>query len=252
MKKDKEYTRKSSKIWDEYYQSYENGDAGNLYPNEPLVRVLSTIKKGVNLKPDSYFLDSGKENTVRSGYTGRALEIGFGHVSNLMMLSDKGFVPSGVEVSDDAIIRGRERLIVSGYDEIELNKYSPPELFFDNECFDFICGLQCMYYNIQIEKVISEVFRCLKPGGHFVFSFFSNNHDYHKYINVIENRDYYNVIQWSDKHPSYRIRGSVLIQPKSKNDLSKMFSEASELRVFTEETDFHPLFNSWWYIYGRK
>jgi len=44
MKKDKEYTRKSSKIWDEYYQSYENGDAGNLYPNEPLVRVLSTIK----------------------------------------------------------------------------------------------------------------------------------------------------------------------------------------------------------------
>ena len=77
-------------------------------------------------------------------------------------------------------------------------------------------------------------------------------HDYHKYIDILEEGDLYNIVRWSDNHPSYRIRGGVLVQPKSKDDLMKMFSVASDVRIFTEETDFTPTFNSWWYIYGRK
>jgi hypothetical protein len=73
-----------------------------------------------------------------------------------------------------------------------------------------------------------------------------------KYIDFIKEFDLYNHVKWSDDHPSYRIRGSKLSQPKSKDDLKKLFSAAKELRVFTEETDFAPMYNSWWYIYGTK
>jgi SAM-dependent methyltransferase len=246
------YTAKPSKIWNDYYKSFSDGPVGNLYPNEPLIRIISTVRKGVNFSDEQYFHDQGQENANRTAFSGKALEIGFGHVSNLMMLSDKGFSPIGIEVSEEAVARGKVRIAAEGYEDINLMRWNPTVLPFENEYFDFICGLQCIYYNREIEDVIGEVFRCLKPDGHFAFSFFSKKHDYHKYIDILEEGDLYNIVRWSDNHPSYRIRGGVLVQPKSKDDLMKMFSVASDVRIFTEETDFTPTFNSWWYIYGRK
>jgi SAM-dependent methyltransferase len=242
---------KSIKIWDEYYQSIQEGAVGNLYPNEPLIRIVSTIKKGIHFD-NKYYEDKGSEQANRFGFNGKALEIGFGHIANLKMLQDKGFEPFGIEVSQESINRAKITLELNNNKDIKVDLWEPPFLKFDDSSFDLICGLQCIYYNEDLPLVIKEIFRCLKPNGIFAFSFFGSNHDYMKYIDVIEEFDLYNHVKWSDNHPNYRIRGAELSQPKSKDDLKKLFSGSKELRVFTEEGDFAPMYHSWWYVYGTK
>ena len=246
-------TEISRKVWDDFYVSQESGPVGQQYPNEPLVRIVSTLRKGVNFDSQKYFGDQGKENSNRTNFVGDALEIGFGHVSNLMMMNDKGFNCVGLEVSQEAVERGRARLHANNRENIELQHWIDlRSLPFDSNSFDFIFGLQCIYYNVDLVNIISEIHRCLKPGGYFAFSFFSTNHDYHKYIDILEVGELCNIVKWSDIHPNPRIRGSILCQPRSKESLISLFSDFGEKRIFTEETDFAPTFNSWWYIYGKN
>jgi SAM-dependent methyltransferase len=248
-------TEKSRDVWDEYYKSIELGDVGNLYPNEPLIRIISTLKKGINLHSIDYFDDKGEENSNRSGFVGNALEIGFGHVSNLMMFNDKGFSCTGLEVSNEAVCRGNLRLSKEAISQesIRLVEWTDlTKLPFEDNSFDFIYGLQCLYYNVDLINIIGEINRCLAPGGHFAFSFFSKNHDYQKFIDVIEEKENFDIVKWSENHPNSRIKGAILAQPTSKEDLCVLFDCFSEKRVFTEDSDFSPTFNSWWYIYGRK
>ena len=119
-----------------------------------------------------------------------------------------------------------------------------------NNTFNIIVGLQCVYYNLDIKKFIREVKRVLKPNGIFFFSFFSNKHEYIKYSDVVNRK--LNLIKWSDKHPNYRIRGSVLFQAKSKYHLKKIFNRFKKVKIFTYEFDQLPMFQSWWYINGKK
>ena len=52
--------------------------------------------------------------------------------------------------------------------------------------------------------------------------------------------------------PSIRIRGAALYQPKTENELKSLFSQFKDLRVFLTESNQLPIFQSWWYITGRK
>ena len=247
-------TRKSQQVWESYYQSIEAGDVGCLYPNEPLVRILSTLRKGISPDKATYFGDAGKENTNRRSFSGNALEIGFGHVSNLMMVEQKGFKPFGLEVSAESVVRGENRLKrIAPSSKIELQEWKNLDcLPFASNHFNLIYGLQCLYYNVDLELIISEIMRCLSPGGYFAFSFFSSDHEYQSYIDLIESKTLYNIVKWSDNHPNPRLPGAVLAQPKNKKCLEKLFENTRVCRVFTESSDFSPTFNSWWYIYGQK
>ena len=51
--------------------------------------------------------------------------------------------------------------------------------------------------------------------ANFSFLFFSDKHDYIKYIDIVDKKN--NLIKWNKNHPNKRIRGSVLFQPKIKN-----------------------------------
>lgn len=249
----KDHTETSRVVWDEYYKSCEAGHVGCMYPSESLVRIVSTLRKGIHLDNHNYFDVEGSENSIRTNFSGRALELGFGHLSNLRMMCDKGFECTGLEVSQDAVNRANTQLIHTQEKGIKVALWSDlMKLPYADSTFDFIYGLQCIYYNVEIENIISEVYRVLKPGGHFAFSFFSSRHDYTKYTNLIADKNRYQVVSWSDDHPSYRIRGAVLVQPKNEQSLSELFSQFKNTRVFLEESTFSPLFESWWYIYGQR
>ena len=247
-------TNLSQEVWESYYRSIEEGPVGLLYPCEPLVRIVSTIRKGINFDSSKYYGDQGNENKNRFNFRGEALEIGFGHISNLLMLNEKGFTATGLEVSEEAILRGNLRLEkINNNKGIKLEKWSDlSKLPYKNNQFDFICGMQCIYYNNDLQNIIDEIYRCLKPKGYFAFSFFSNRHEYMKYIDIVKEEKLYNIVKWSQKHPNPRIRGAFLSAPKNSDDLLQIFSKFSSKRVFKEESDFAPVFSSWWYIYGQK
>lgn len=242
----------SQAIWNDHYKSCEQGYVGMLYPNEPLIKIISTIRQGVNLDKSSYFDVQGRENSQRSQFIGKSLEIGFGHVSNILMMEEKGFDCYGLEVSHEAVLRGQERLDNKSSNAQLTHWTDLSNIPYEDQQFDFIYGLQCLYYNVDIHNIIAEVNRCLKPGGHFAFSFFSTSHDYIKYIDIVAEHPDYKVVKWSDSHPSFRIRGAYLAQPDSADALTSLFKLFPTSRVFTEESNFSPLFESWWYIYGEK
>ena len=253
--KDFNNTKIAQEVWNNYYISHGEGDAGRLYPNEPLVRIVSTLRKGISFDNARYFDDAGLENKNRLDMNGYALEIGFGHPSEMLMMRDKGFTCKGLEVSKEAVERGKARLerLNVGEDQISLDFWeNPGELPYKDNEFDMIYALQCIYYNNDFERIVSEIYRCLKPGGHFAFSFFSERHDYIKYIDIIEERELYNIVKWANNHPNPRLVGAPLVQPKPKECLNKLFDKFSEKRIFTEESNFCPTFNSWDYIYGKK
>ena len=102
----------------------------------------------------------------------------------------------------------------------------------------------------HLYNLIENIYDRLENNGQFLFSFFSFKHEYNKYTDEIDKKK--SLVKWSDDHPSFRIRGATLYQPKTENDLKSLFHRFQDLRVFLTESNQLPIFQSWWYISGRK
>ena len=245
------YQKLTSKIWDDYYISQQQGNwVGNEYPTEPLIRYISNLRKSSTNK-NAYFNDTGRELNLKRNFKGKALEIGFGTLANLIFLKNKGFTCTGLEVSENSVKRSQKYIKNNKIKKIKTHYWSNSQKIpFKNNTFDMVVGLQCVYYNLEFENFLDEIRRILKPNGRFFFSFFSDRHDYIKYTDVVDKKK--NLVKWNKKHPNKRIRNSVLYQPKNKKHLKKIFNKFTNLKVFTYEFDQLPLFQSWWYIYGKN
>tara|TARA_A100001037_G_C15058451_1_gene593529 strand:+ start:312 stop:1079 length:768 start_codon:yes stop_codon:yes gene_type:complete len=241
----------TSNIWNDYYVSQEKGNwVGNQYPTEPLIRYISNLRKSPTNKL-KYFNDTGREIKLKKNFHGKALEIGFGTLANLIFLNEKGFKCSGLEVSKNSVMRSQNYIKENKIKNIQTFLWeNSPNIPFPANSFDMVVGLQCVYYNLNFNQFLSEVRRILKPNGKFFFSFFSDKHDYIKYIDVVDKKN--NLIKWNKNHPNKRIRGSVLFQPKNKKHLLSLFKNFRKKKIFTYEFDQLPLFQSWWYINGIK
>ena len=237
----------STEVWNNLYSGYEKDKPlGIQYPTEALVIFVSTQRKDMSLQ--GYFDDASKEYSVRNSFFGNALEIGFGTIANLKMINEKGYRCFGLEVSEESVKRGTVLIKKNRLKGIQLTYWHPYKIPYPDNYFNLIYGLQCIYYNLEIEKTIEEIFRVMAPGGIFCFPFFSMSHTYMKFIDKVSDKIY----KWSDKHPNIRLRGACFVQPSSKDELLKLFSKFVDLKVFTTESDQTPLFESWWYVTGRK
>ena len=95
---------------------------------------------------------------------------------------------------------------------------------------------------------MEEVLRILKPNGTFLFSFFSRKHDYISYCDFLAS----DIARFNTNHPNKRLAGATLLSPSSKEDLKKYFDDFSDVKIFTVESDQTPIFESWWYVSGKK
>ena len=240
----------STRVWNNYYKSQQAGDtSGNEYPCEGLVRFISNLRK--NRNKFDYFNDAGVETKIRSNFKGKALEIGFGNLTNLRMVKEKGFNCYGLEVSENSVKRSKLFIKNKKLKNIRTKLWKPSKIPFKNDSFDLVYGMQCIYYNLDLEFFLKEVNRVLKKNGNFIFSFFSDRHDYTtKYSEVVNKKK--NLIRWSGKHPNKRIRYAILYQPKSKSHLKSLFKKFRKVKISTYEHDDIPVFQSWWYISGIK
>jgi|TARA_B110000483_G_scaffold240230_1_gene320354 SAM-dependent methyltransferase len=242
----------TSEIWDGYYKNSEFNDKwfGNQYPNEELIIFVSNQRKNVFDKI-KYFDDLKKDYSIKTNFNGNVLEFGFGGLANLIMLKDKGYNCFGLEVSKTSIIQAKQYLKKNNVSNIDCKLWKPDsKIPFQNKKFKLIVGLQCIYYNLKLNNIIENIYERLEDNGQFMFSFFSNKHEYNKYVDEVDKKK--NLVKWSNNHPSIRIRGATLYQPKTENDLKSLFYRFKDLRVFTSESNSRPIFQSWWYITGRK
>ena len=89
------------------------------------------------------------------------------------MLNNKGFNCTGIEVSQNAVMKTTKYIKnkkLKNIKTIYVNDMS--KMPFPSQKFDLIVGLQCIYYNLDMDKVINEIERLLTKRGKIYFFFF--------------------------------------------------------------------------------
>ena len=110
-------------------------------------------------------------------------------------------------------------------------------------------GLQCVYYNVNIKKFLNdEIFKVLKPGGKFIFSFFAKDHTYQRYTEVLRK----DVSCFGKKHPNKRLVGAEFYNPLNKKNLLDKFKIFKNVKIFYTKSNQTIFKESWWYVVGEK
>ncbi|MCC0089426.1 class I SAM-dependent methyltransferase [Aeromonas veronii] len=135
----------------------ENGAASQRrYPNESLIGFLAS----------SLFHLSKKERGEC-----RILEVGCGSGANIWMLAKEGFDTWGIDLSSAGIDLCKQ-VIASWNVNVQLDVGSMTELPYPDSYFDAIVDVVSMQHLTLTQHIatISEIYRCLKPGG-YLFSY---------------------------------------------------------------------------------
>jgi ubiquinone/menaquinone biosynthesis C-methylase UbiE len=119
--------------------------------------------------------------------TDQVLEIGFGAGKAIQLLAEKtthGLV-DGIDLSATMVKRARERnaqAIRAG--RVTLQQGEAAQLPFEEDHFDKVVSIHTFYWwSDDPQKILTEMFRVLKPGGKLLFTFANGKRG--------EERDYY-------------------------------------------------------------
>jgi phosphoethanolamine N-methyltransferase len=110
----------------------------------------------------------------------RVLDIGCGTGAIVLLLArDHGAAEVvGIDVEDTVCRIARERAEAAGLaDRIEIVKVHPGPFPFPDESFDIVFSKDSIIHIPDKEGLAAEVFRILKPGGHFAASDWLISHD---------------------------------------------------------------------------
>jgi SAM-dependent methyltransferase len=138
-----------SEKWGQFYKT----GAGNLYPDENLVRIVR-----------------GKYAEVPRA--GRVLDVGFGRGANLVMLAQSGYEAHGLEVSQESVDAGRRLASEAGV-QLHLGLLTGTQLGFADATFDLVISWNAVYYHgsrTLVRQAIREFHRVLKPEGVLLMS----------------------------------------------------------------------------------
>lgn len=143
------------RIWEDIFRSRDWGK----YPPEHVVRFIART-----------FYNTTDRNRIR------LLEIGCGPGANIWFMAREGFSVYGIDGSATAIHHAKERLTKEGLRaDLQIGDYS--HLPWADSTFDGVVENVSLYSNPSagIEQALKEVHRVLRPGGHFLSSFFSDH-----------------------------------------------------------------------------
>lgn len=97
------------------------------------------------------------------------LEIGSAKGENLLMLAEKVKSAVGIDISDVGVSRSNDLARSLGHDKkIRFEFMDAENLSFSDESFDLIFGTGVLHH-LDMESALSEIRRCLRPGGYALF-----------------------------------------------------------------------------------
>lgn len=105
------------------------------------------------------------------------LEVGCGTGANLWFAAREGFNVAGCDASESAVAATKERLERDGLSgDVQVADFT--KLPFDSDRFELAidrCSIACCSF-ADGKSAVAEVFRCLKPGGRFLFNGYTTQH----------------------------------------------------------------------------
>ncbi len=98
----------------------------------------------------------------------RVLEYGCGPGSCGFQLARRGAHVTGIDISDAAIARAKDRARREGLTEAVFLSMNAEALEFPADAFDLVCGIAILHH-LDLDLAYAELARVLRPGGRAVF-----------------------------------------------------------------------------------
>lgn len=96
------------------------------------------------------------------------LEYGCAYGDNLLRLASVAHSATGIDISDVAITRGRERARARGLGNLRLETMNAEAMTFPDDSFDLVFGSGIIHH-LDVDRAFAEIARVLRPGGRAVF-----------------------------------------------------------------------------------
>jgi ubiquinone/menaquinone biosynthesis C-methylase UbiE len=94
----------------------------------------------------------------------KVLEIGCGIGSDAEQFAKAGAIYTGVDLTESAVSITKERFEIFGLSGL-IRKADAEALPFDDNSFDHVYSFGVIHHSPNPEKIVSEIYRVLKPGG---------------------------------------------------------------------------------------
>ena len=104
----------------------------------------------------------------------KILEVGCGSGTDLLQFARAGAEVYAVDLSQHSVELTRKRLELYGL-PAEVNQVNGLDLPFPSDCFDLVYSWGVIHHAPHPSKVVAEIYRVLKPGGHLKAMVYSRN-----------------------------------------------------------------------------
>jgi SAM-dependent methyltransferase len=227
----------NARQWEEIFK---NGGPRNYYPHS---YVVSWYFKYVHS-----LLDKSIKRNV--------LDIGCGTAPDLILFNKQGVEYYGIDVTEfcfNAIINAINSWKLNP-DLVHLQLFSSPKLPFDDQFFNMVIGLESIHFNNNrksMHDMVNEVYRVLKPQGHFFFTTVDRDHYFVKspYSKFIDE----NCLEITEGFPEKHRVGLRYYVFSGHDQIRDLFSKFGQVKIgkyLLDTADGQP--DSYYVIFGIK
>src|SRR3546814_2369311 len=96
------------------------------------------------------------------------LASGGAYGANALRFATTARTATGIDISDVAIEKGRERARQKGFTNVRLEAMNAEAMTFPDDSFDLVFGSGIIHH-LDIDRAFGEIARVLRPGGRAVF-----------------------------------------------------------------------------------
>lgn len=113
----------------------------------------------------------------------RVLEIGLGQGADSMQIIKRGAIYYGIDLTEESIKRLKERFRLFEQPYKEVVKANAQHIPYEDNFFDVVYSHGVIHHSPEIEKIVSEIYRVLKPGGKVVVMLYHRN-SFNYYVSI--------------------------------------------------------------------
>jgi len=116
----------------------------------------------------------------------RVLEIGIGQGTDLLQFAKSGAICFGVDITENHLLLTSRNFELHGK-QVELHKSDATQLPFPDHYFDCVYSFGVLHHIPEIDKIMKEVRRVLKPGGRLVMALYYKWSAFHIFWKLLAN-----------------------------------------------------------------
>jgi ubiquinone/menaquinone biosynthesis C-methylase UbiE len=115
----------------------------------------------------------------------KVLEVGVGQAADASRIIDRGGIYYGLDLTEESVQRAKSRFQLFNKTYAQLKTGSALSINYPSNHFDIIYSHGVIHHSPQINEIIEEFYRVLKPGGEIIAMLYhKNSFNYYVSINI--------------------------------------------------------------------